>query len=275
MARKSKIVALGALLTLAMMWTQKAAAAVTNPAYLQLQVTFSGQLSVKVDGVQYSTYTLLASNGANPGPSAYAVPNTSVTVTNDGSITERWQLAAATVTVGGSPWQLNGATGTSHTNITSNGQFACATNGVLGGAACPGADQYTLQALFVSSRTTAGAYGTGTNCPAVDAADWDRVVSTVPAMSGFVPAGSQVAGYATYLADQFADADSPAKATLGGWGEPDSSIPGLSGVGTPGTMLPLDNQIPGAGKRGLCVRVTMPSATASPAQTIQLAINAF
>jgi hypothetical protein len=263
------------MLALALAWTQKAAAELTNPAYLQLQVTFSGQLSVKVDGVQYSTYTLLASNGANPGPSAYAVPNTSVTVINDGSITERWQLAAATVTVGGSPWQLNGATGTDHGNITFSGQLACATGGVLGGATCPGADQYAVQALFVSSRTTAGAYGTGTNCPAIDAADWDAVVSTVPVMPGFEPAAGQAAIPATYLANQFADTNSPATATLGGSGEPDSSIPGLSGAGTPGTMLPLDNQIAGAGKRGLCVRVTMPSATASPSQTIQLGINAF
>ena len=41
-------------------------------------------------------------------------------------------------------------------------------------------------------------------------------------------------------------------------------------------MLPLNNTTPGAGKRGLCVRMTMPSTTATTTpQTVQLEITAI
>src|SRR5512134_3259893 len=152
--------ALGAFLALAMAWTQQASAATATPfANEDLIVSFTAALSVKIDGVQYSTRTL--------GPRNYGetvVPSSATVVNDSAGLTEKFQLHtldASPATV--SPlWSVGGSTGN-----TPGGSF-CAT--VQGGAGCPGSDQYALQALFISSASTAG-------CPANSNADWDTYAS--------------------------------------------------------------------------------------------------
>ena len=248
-------------------------ASAASPAYVQLQVTFSGSLSVAVDGAQYSTRTLQGLAGAtwgNPGPSAYAVPASSIAVVNNGTLDSRWELSASTVTPGGSPWALRTSTGAQHVNATNGGgQWACGTSGSVGGTTCPAQDQYAVQALFVSSATAGGAYGSAAACPAVNAADWDSVSSTVPAT------GSDM----QYMRGQFAARYSPGKLANGGYDGPDSDITSISEGGTiapANYMLPHDAIEPGTGRRALCVRVTMPSySSVATQQTIQLALTAY
>jgi hypothetical protein len=242
----------------------------TGTAEVQLLVTYSGILSVNVDGGAYSTSTLVGYTAAgtpagNPGSNAYAMPTSSITVVNNGNITARWEVDVSTI-MGGASWTLNNATGTAHYNTGGGAtQYACA-------GSCPGAEQYGFQALFVSSKTAGGSYGAANACPAPNAADWDQFVSTVPAHPGF--ASAQAAVLAPYLSSQYADSNATAGAGHG-TGLPDSSL-GLLGTPNSGDMLPLDNQIAGAGQRGLCVRMTMPSATVTTTQqTIQLAITAI
>jgi hypothetical protein len=120
--------ALGMLLALAL--TAVRAQATQNPAYLDLQVTFSGALSIAVDGAQSSARTL-----ASVASNAQIV--SSAVVTNDGNFTEQWQLSVSTLSGGGN-WAVT-------TTTTS----------------APGVDTYALQAMFISSDTAAA-------CPAPD-----------------------------------------------------------------------------------------------------------
>ena len=118
------------------------ASAQTPSANLDLKVTLSGSLSVKVDGVQYATRTLSGGAGSLLAPS-------SSTVTNDSSgLTEQWSLSVATVSGGGN-WSAAASTQTA-----------------------PGLDQYALQALFISSHAAAACPGTGN-------ARWDTQASVV------------------------------------------------------------------------------------------------
>src|SRR5512134_2585314 len=138
--------ALGAFLALAMAWTQQASAATATPfANEDLIVSFTAALSVKIDGVQYSTRTL--------GPRNYGetvVPSSATVINDSAGLTEKFQLStldASPATV--SPlWTVNPTTGS-----VQGGTF-CST--VQGGSGCPGADQYALQALFISSANSAG-----------------------------------------------------------------------------------------------------------------------
>lgn len=124
------------------------AASPTNPAYLDLRVTFSGNLSVKVDGMGYSTRTLTGTTA-----NAKIVPG-SATVTNDsGGLIEQFGLTVATVSGGGN-WAVQGTTATA-----------------------PGVDQYAFQALFISSHTTA-------DCTTADF-DSMAMISTVTATQAF------------------------------------------------------------------------------------------
>jgi hypothetical protein len=234
MTRYKTRVALGMLLALGV-WGARSAGAVTNPAYEDLTVTFSGNLSVKVDGVQYSTRAL-----GNLAAGVTVVPTSSATVTNDGSFTEKWQLSTLDVT-GAPNWSLVTTTGN-----TGGGTY-CSTT--VGGAGCPGLEQYALQALFISSATA------GATCPTNVSAAWDTYVSTVGGTTN------------TYLTTQYADTAVIGTAT----GNPD----GTTGTAN-GNML-INNVSTGTGQKGLCVRLTMPASvdTATGQQVIQLTITAI
>ncbi len=267
--RKKMIPALAMILALGMGVVKTAGATATNPADLDLEVTFNGQLSVVVDGVGTSSATLYAYSAAgaaagNPGGNVYASPIDSDTVTNNGSIVEKWELDTSTI-AGGGNWELTDATGTAAPAPNGQGQEACQ-------GTCPGANQYAIQALFVSSNTAAGAYNTG-GCPWPGATDWNGYVSTVPAHQGWSSlAANPTMNYNIYTSTTLADPATVAFAT----GLPDSSQVGLTGQAGSGDMLPLNDQIAGTGKRGLCVRVTMPSgSTSALAQEIQLEITAI
>ncbi len=117
-------------------------ASAANSASLDYIVTFSGSLSVAVDGVAFSTHAFAA--GANA-----LVVGSSATVTNDSiGIISKWALTVSTIS-GGGDWAVVGSTATP-----------------------PDVDQFAMQALFISSAT-------GSGCPADNAADWDNYTSTV------------------------------------------------------------------------------------------------
>ena len=123
-----------------------------------------------------------------------------------------------------------------------------------------------MQALFLSSNTATGAYGSLNACPDISSSTWDNYLSTVPVTPGWATADS-VKGPVTYTSAQFASPFTVNSAS----GIPDSASP------NPGEMY---NYIPasGVGKRALCVRVTMPSTTVIPSsvpQVIRLAITAL
>ncbi len=122
-----------------------------NPVDLDLEVTFSGSLSVSVDGLNYSTRAFSA------GSNALIVPS-SATVVNDGGLTETWELSVSTVS-GGGDWALQTTTVTP-----------------------PDVDQYAFQALFTSSATSLsnepGSWSSG--CPSsATASDWNNYASIV------------------------------------------------------------------------------------------------
>jgi hypothetical protein len=240
---KKTVAALGAFLALAGLWTQQASAAsvVTNPANEDLLVTFTANLSVKIDGIQYSTRTLGALNAGQT-----FVPVSSATVTNDSAgLTEKFQLTSADVSTGAvAPlWTVAPATGS-----TGGGAF-CAAN--VGDVSCPGADAYALQALFISSANAAG-------CPSNVTADWDLFKSTVAAAP------------TTYLSSYFADTSAGFGNQNGGTGNPDQTAGAQNG-----NMFAIGNP-DGRGKRGLCVRLTMPASSASTGQHIvRLTITAL
>jgi hypothetical protein len=130
---------------------QKVYAATSSYADLDLEVTFNGQLSVSVDGLNYSTQTFAA------GYSALVVPS-SATVKNDGSLVETWELSASTVS-GGGDWALQTTTATP-----------------------PDVDQYAFQALFTSSATTLSNEPSNwsNGCPSSStASDWNNYASIV------------------------------------------------------------------------------------------------
>jgi hypothetical protein len=152
MDKKMRLIALGALTALALAGSAIQAWA-TNPAYLDLMVSWNGTLSVNVDGVAFSTRSVTISGGSNQ----LVVPG-SATVTNDGNITEMWQLSVSTVNgvVSGS-WANTGSTVTQ-----------------------PGLDQYAYQALFVSSAAAATCADQGTTVAwGAGNARWNLYTSTV------------------------------------------------------------------------------------------------
>ena len=115
--------------------TQKAQAAATTTAYLNIDVTITAQLSVKVDNVASSTYGITW-NGT-PNQQFASDTLSSATVTNDtGILSERWLLA----------------TNANSINVPGN----AANWAVSASSTAIGADKFALQAVFGSSRTAAG-----------------------------------------------------------------------------------------------------------------------
>ena len=120
-------------------------------ANIDFIVTFTGVLSVAVDGVAFSTRAFTA--GANA-----LVVGSSATVTNDSrGLISKWALSVSTIS-GGGDWAVVGSTATP-----------------------PDVDQFALQALFISSATQLsnqpGSWSNG--CPAANASDWNNYASTV------------------------------------------------------------------------------------------------
>ena len=231
--------ALAALAALGL-WCARPAGATTNPARLDLTVTFTGTLSVTVDGVQYSTRDLGSLNAG-----ATYVPASSATVRNDSSgLTEKWQLSAVDVstTDSNNKWTVVNTTG------STPGGNACSS----GGGSCPAADQVALQALFISSQTA------GVSCPINTNGDWDVYMSTVDGNAK------------NYTSTRYADIN-PATAANYPWGSPDVTTP----AARDGNMYATVGRSDGAGKRGLCVRLTMPAGSADlDTHIIRLTITA-
>ena len=206
------LAALGMFLVLAVVVAQKAQAVATNPAYLDLKVTFTGALSVKVDGLEYSSRTFSAGSNATIVPS-------SATVTNDATgLTERWDLSVATV-AGNGNWAVQSTTNTA-----------------------PSTDEFALQAVFISSDTTAV-------CPGPGDGRWDSIDSIVTGAAQM------------YLNTRYADATVQGTTT----GEPDVPANGNMFVNMPD----------GRGQRGMCVRFYMPfGSTEIGEQTIRSTVTA-
>ena len=231
---------LGAFLALMVACVQEVKAAAATPfADLDLLVSFTANLSVKIDGIQYSSRTV--------GPlqaGVTFVPLSSATVTNDSAgLTEKYTLT----TLDASPASVSPLWGVGLTTGNTPGGSFCSTT--VGGAGCPGSDTYALQALFISSAASAG-------CPVASAPDWDTFASTV-AISG-----------QTYLSSFYAD---NTFSLNGASGNPDQT-----GGAQNGNMFAVSsNPASGVGKRGLCVRLTMPSASSTVSQhTVRLTITA-
>ena len=233
--------AAGLILALGAVWLPQAqAAAPTNPVNLDLLVTFSATLSVKIDGIQYSTRTLGPLSAGQT-----AVPPSSATVTNDAAgLTEKFQLS----TLDASPASVSPLWSVGLTTGNTPGGTFCATT--VGGAGCPGPDTYALQALFISSAASAA-------CPVASATDWDTFKSTVAAT------------VQTYVSNYFSDTTFSLN---GGSGQPDQT----SGAQDGNMFAVSANPSSGIGKRGLCVRLTMPSASSTVSQhTVRLTITAI
>ena len=145
-------------------WAGRVEAA--NPAYLNINVTITANLSVAVNESQTSTQTA-AWNAATAN--AKLVSPSSATVSNDsGGQTERWALS----TNAGSINTMGG---------TDNWTLAASSTSV-------GGDAYAVQAVFGSSNTIAS------GCPITTSGDWD---------SSFAPL--LTTGAATYTNTRFAD----------------------------------------------------------------------
>ncbi len=230
------------ILALGLFCVGKAQAASPTPfADEDLLVSFTANLSVKIDGIQYSSRTV----GALDAGQTF-VPS-SATVTNDSAgLTEKYQLTtldASPATV--SPLWTVGLT----TGNTPGGTF-CATT--VGGSGCPGSDAYALQAVFISSANAVG-------CPPLSNGDWDTYASTVAATP------------TTYLSSFYSDTSVGFGNNGGGTGNPDQT-----GGTQNGNMFAVSSGTDGRGKRGLCVRLTMPSASTTVSQhTVRLTITAL
>ena len=198
MTKTKKTWALGLALALAGWLGVGKAYAVSTTAYLNIDVTIIAQVSVAVNSVVSSTYGTVSwnTNIANQEFTA-GTQGSSVTVTNDSAVIEKWWLSASTSSVNlagnGTAWTVSATT-------------ANPATGVLEVAP----DAFALQAVFGSSGTLAGA------CPANGAADW-TIGATAPPLAGSLQ---------QYTDARFADQ------TVGGLGaKPDS------GTGAASKML--------------------------------------
>jgi len=179
----------------------QAQAASLNPdAHMDLVVALNCTRGVQVDGVLVSTYNL----GTAALASQYLQSGSTATVTNtSGCANETWQLLASTYTPAGLPatsgWTLNNATGPSHANLQSGSLYACSGPTNVAGQGCPGVDQYSVQALFVSSSAVA--------CPAINATNWDVTIDTIAGRAGWSYVGPVISTGAsnTYFDTQYAD----------------------------------------------------------------------
>ncbi len=226
---------------------QVQAAAPAYSGHMDLIVTMSCTAGVHVDGVEASTYTI-ASTGLG---GAYLVPDSSATVKNTSTCASSlWQLLVATMAPIGAAestgWThhsgILGVAGT-HNNPANT---ACLYN-------CPDANEYGFQALFASSMTVAGAYGTANGCPAASSTDWTSNVSTIATRGGWATTDTRITtGTAnTYWNSQYTWTQGAN--TLGGLSQPDNINGNL------GYMGPYNaGNATGVGQRALCTRVTMP-----------------
>ena len=151
---------------LAALGVAEAGAVNSNPAKLDIEVTVTSNLSVKIDGVAESTVTV-AWNAANPNQAL--VGPSSATVTNDsGAQTEKWQLTASTNSI----------------DQGTSGAWANANS-----TTSVGTDQFGVQAVFGSSQTAAS------GCPAAAAADWTNgtVAPALDSSSAYAYTNSQLA----------------------------------------------------------------------------------
>jgi hypothetical protein len=219
-AKKTTWAALGLLAGLTL-WTGEAKAA--NPAYLNINVQVTANLSVAVNGGATSTMTV-AWNTATGNALLTPVSLASATVRNDsGGQTEKWALsthANSLDTTGGSEtWALE----TSSTAV--------------------GADEFTVQAVFGSSRTA------DTGCLAGAHADWNN--STAAPILTNTPT--------QYSATVFA---APGLQTDG------THQPDLTGGAANGRMF-------ANSQRALCWRVVSPLTTNTVhTQNVQLVVTA-
>ena len=121
-----------------------ASARATNPGRVNIQVTITAAKSVSVDGVDTSTRAHTWTGTSNQ---AFDNSASSITVRNDGILTETWALSA---TNAGATWTLGTST------------------------AVVGADEFALQAVFGSSNTLAA------GCGSVTATTWNSGTAALP-----------------------------------------------------------------------------------------------
>lgn len=209
----------GAALALALGQGRNALAA--SSATINLDVTILATLSVSVNALASSTETSINWDTGNPNQRIGAA--STVTVRNDsGGLTERWALSTnpGSLNVGGGSdvWSLDTSTDT-----------------------LPGADQYTVQAVFGSSNTLA--------CPAGAASDWDQ-------------------GYAKPL--------TTGPQVYGSTGDNLFADPNLNNAGTPDPDVPALDRVWAGSQRALCWRLIMPASTSVvETQNIQITVTAL
>lgn len=148
--KSMKTWALGAILAMTGLAAQTAQAAATTTAYLNINVTITAALSVKIDAVESSTYNLTWSGTPNQQFASDTL--SSATVTNDtGILSEKWLLAtnANSINTVGNPtaWSVSAS------------------------STAVGADSFALQAVFGSSNTVGG------GCLAPGHATWNDNVA--------------------------------------------------------------------------------------------------
>lgn len=192
-------------------------------ASLNIDVTIVGSMSVSVDASDSSTHTAVWNTAT---ANQELVSAASATVTNDAlGVTSLWALStnAQSINTTGDPEQWALATTTA--------------------PALPGADQFSLQAVFGSSNTAVA------GCPGAGDAAWQHG-SAQPLTS--VPV--------VYTSTVFA---APSLGAGGG-----TPLPDLTAPGTDGRMF-------AGSKRALCWRVIAPASTSTTdAQNIQITVTA-
>jgi hypothetical protein len=198
------------------------ARAAQNPAYLNIDVTITANLSVSVNGSGSSTHTAVWNTATS---NAELVSAASATVTNDsGAQTEKWALStnltSLDTTGGGETWAL----GSSSSSV--------------------GSDQFSLQAVFGSSMTAAGA-----SCVPAAHGTWNDS-ATAPLITNAPQ---------TYTSTRFA------ASFLNNDG---THLPDITAGGADGRMF-------ASSRRALCWRVITPQTTSTVhQQNIQLIVTA-
>jgi hypothetical protein len=206
---------------------------------ISVQVSAAASISIDQAGVNNSTYTTA---GWTSGDIASI---STATVKNDsGGYTEMWKLStyAQSNPIGGAvPWTL--------VESTKPADVTAAPN------------QYSLFAVFIASNDIAG------SCPAAGAADWFGTTTTVNV--ALAQYGSGAAAAPVYAFNQGLGLG--ALANQGGTGTTTTDV----GSGSAGAKMYPTTLGNGAGQRGLCWKLTMPSSiTDTHNQDIQLVVTA-
>ncbi len=146
----TKMKTAGALLLALAGWLGAGSAQAANPAYLNISVAVTANVSVSVNDAASSTMTTTW-DAANPNQLRTPTALATATVTNDSSgVLEKWKLSTNAYTlspVSGSTWTIVGST----TSV--------------------GLDEVAVQAVFGSSNTA--------SCPAAGSSDWDSTFAPV------------------------------------------------------------------------------------------------